>query len=38
AGMLQLHPVKVYTVSLISAASWSALYVGSFSFVLPFFS
>ncbi|EOM6351709.1 DedA family protein, partial [Shigella flexneri] len=26
------------TVSLISAASWSALYVGSFSFVLPFFS
>ncbi|EGP3985358.1 VTT domain-containing protein, partial [Shigella flexneri] len=35
AGMLQLHPVKVYTVSLISAASWSALYVGSFSFVLP---
>ncbi|EMQ7790967.1 DedA family protein, partial [Shigella flexneri] len=25
-------------VSLISAASWSALYVGSFSFVLPFFS
>ncbi|ENB9906876.1 DedA family protein, partial [Shigella flexneri] len=21
-----------------SAASWSALYVGSFSFVLPFFS
>lgn len=36
AGMLHLHPVKVYAVSLISAATWSALYVGGFSLVLPF--
>ncbi|MCO5781677.1 DedA family protein [Citrobacter meridianamericanus] len=38
AGMLRLHPVKVYVVSLISAASWSALYVGGFTLVLPFIS
>lgn len=38
AGVLRLHPVKVYAVSLISAASWSALYVGGFSLVLPLFS
>ncbi|RPH22032.1 Inner membrane protein yabI [Citrobacter youngae] len=38
AGMLRLHPAKVYAVSLISAASWSALYVGGFSLVLPLLS
>lgn len=38
AGVLRLHPAKVYAVSLISAACWSVLYVGGFSLILPFFS